>query len=351
GRSTSPATGPCRTRWRSAATSTPSSTSTTSACRSTAPGSTTCSPRAWRSWTPSTGPRRRSTPSSTASPAATTSSSSPPAPTPAARATPWPSTPGGSTGRRAAPGPPPAWPSSGRAASSACTPTSSTSRSSAAGSSAASSPRPPSRASPPSSPPSPGAPGSPAPPPTCSTRATRSPRASCSDRGATMTEQTTDDVARRAADAYPATSHAAPAVRADALRRAAATLGDHADDLVALAQEETGLAEARLRGELTRARVQLRLFAHVAQDGTYLDARLDEADPDFVLGPRPDLRRTLWPVGPVLVFAASNFPFAFSVAGGDTAAALAAGCPVVVKAHPGHPRLSERVAELVSGAL
>src|SRR5690606_16475701 len=132
---------------------------------------------------------------------------------------------------------------------------------------------------------------------------------------------------------------------------AAATLGDHADDLVALAQEETGLAEARLRGELTRARVQLRLFAHVAQDGTYLDARPDEADPDLVLGPRPDLRRTLWPVGPVLVFAASNFPFAFSVAGGDTAAALAAGCPVVVKAHPGHPRLSERVAELVSGAL
>ncbi|GGM42453.1 aldehyde dehydrogenase family protein [Promicromonospora citrea] len=166
-----------------------------------------------------------------------------------------------------------------------------------------------------------------------------------------MTEQTTDDVARRAAAAYPATSQAAPAVRADALRRAAATLGDHTDELVALAQEETGLADARLRGELTRTRVQLRLFAGVVEDGTYLDARLDEADPDFVLGPRPDLRRTLWPVGPVLVFAASNFPFAFSVAGGDTAAALAAGCPVVVKAHPGHPRLAERVAALVSGAL
>jgi NADP-dependent aldehyde dehydrogenase len=86
-------------------------------------------------------------------------------------------------------------------------------------------------------------------------------------------------------------------------------------------------------------------------DGAYLDVRLDEADPEFVLGPRPDLRRTLWPVGPVLNFAASNFPFAFSVAGGDTAAALAAGCPVIVKAHPGHPRLSERVAELVAAAL
>ncbi len=97
--------------------------------------------------------------------------------------------------------------------------------------------------------------------------------------------------------------------------------------------------------------MQLRLFARVVADGAYLDVRIDEADPDFVLGPRPDLRRALWPVGPVLNFAASNFPFAFSVAGGDTAAALAAGCPVIVKAHPGHPRLSERVAELVAAAL
>ncbi|MFI6426485.1 aldehyde dehydrogenase family protein [Promicromonospora sp. NPDC050880] len=160
-----------------------------------------------------------------------------------------------------------------------------------------------------------------------------------------------DDVARLAAEAFTALSEAPSEVRAGALRAAAATLGDHADQLVAIAQEETGLAEARLRGELTRTRVQLRLFAHVVADGAYLDVRLDEADPDFVLGPRPDLRRSLWPVGPVLNFAASNFPFAFSVAGGDTAAALAAGCPVIVKAHPGHPRLSERVAELVAGAL
>lgn len=160
-----------------------------------------------------------------------------------------------------------------------------------------------------------------------------------------------DDVARLAADASTALSEAAPEVRAGALRAAAAALGDHTDELVAIAQEETGLAEARLRGELKRTQVQLRLFAHVVADGAYLDVRLDEADPDFVLGPRPDLRRSLWPVGPVLNFAASNFPFAFSVAGGDTAAALAAGCPVIVKAHPGHPWLSRRVAELVAGAL
>jgi NADP-dependent aldehyde dehydrogenase len=160
-----------------------------------------------------------------------------------------------------------------------------------------------------------------------------------------------DDVARRADEAFAPLSQAAPAVRAVALRRAAAALGDHADELVAVAQSETGLAEARLRGELKRTQVQLRLFARVVEDGAYLDVRLDEADPEFVLGPRPDLRRTLWPVGPVLNFAASNFPFAFSVAGGDTAAALAAGCPVIVKGHPGHPRLSERVAQLVSAAL
>lgn len=164
-------------------------------------------------------------------------------------------------------------------------------------------------------------------------------------------DRTVDDVARRAADAFDELSRTAPDVRAEGLRRAAAALADHADELVAIAQEETGLAEARLRGELKRTQVQLRLFAHVVADGAYLDVRLDEADPDFVLGPRPDLRRSLWPVGPVLNFAASNFPFAFSVAGGDTAAALAAGCPVIVKAHPGHPLLSERVAELVAAAL
>src|SRR5699024_238643 len=97
--------------------------------------------------------------------------------------------------------------------------------------------------------------------------------------------------------------------------------------------------------------VQLRLFADTVVDGTYLDVRIDAADPNFALGPRPDVRRYLRPVGPVINFAASNFPFAFSVAGGDTAAALGAGCSIVVKTHSGHPRLSEATASVLREAL
>jgi NADP-dependent aldehyde dehydrogenase len=139
--------------------------------------------------------------------------------------------------------------------------------------------------------------------------------------------------------------------RAAAMAAAADALEAAADELVPIGQEETGLSEVRLRGELKRTAVQLRLLADVAAEGTALDARLDDADPGFVLGPRPDLRRTHVPLGVALVFAAGNFPFAFSVAGGDTAAALAAGCAVVVKAHPDHPALSRRTAEVVAGAL
>lgn len=142
-----------------------------------------------------------------------------------------------------------------------------------------------------------------------------------------------------------------PSDRAAALVAAADALAASAPELIVIAREETGLAEARLTGELNRTAVQLRLFAEVVTDGSYLGVRIDDADPDFVLGPRPDLRRYLIPVGPVLNFAASNFPFAFSVAGGDTASAIAAGCPVIVKAHSGHPRLSEATAAVVSGAV
>lgn len=141
-------------------------------------------------------------------------------------------------------------------------------------------------------------------------------------------------------------------VRARALEQVAEDLDAHADELVRLAQEETHLAEPRLRGELKRTTFQLRLFADVVAQGEYLDARIDYADADWPMGaPRPDLRRMLEPLGPVVVFAASNFPFAFSVAGGDTAAALAAGCPVILKAHPGHPLLSKQTGEIVAAAL
>ncbi|MPY48883.1 aldehyde dehydrogenase (NADP(+)) [Streptomyces acidicola] len=146
-------------------------------------------------------------------------------------------------------------------------------------------------------------------------------------------------------------TESSPAQRTGLLNAIADELTAAADELVPQAMAETGLAEARLRGELKRTVVQLRLFADVCAEGEFLDVRIDEADPGFVLGPRPDLRRFNLPVGPVLVFAASNFPFAFSVAGGDTASALAAGCPVILKAHPGHPRLSALTAEKVRGAL
>jgi NADP-dependent aldehyde dehydrogenase len=120
---------------------------------------------------------------------------------------------------------------------------------------------------------------------------------------------------------------------------------------VPLAAQETHLGVERLQGELKRTTFQLRLFADVLRDGSFLGATVDHADPNWPMGPRPDLRRMLRPIGPVAVYAASNFPFAFSVCGGDTASALAAGCPVVVKAHPGHPRTSALTAEVMRTAL
>ena len=125
-----------------------------------------------------------------------------------------------------------------------------------------------------------------------------------------------------------------------ALRAVAAALDAAADELVAVAGEESGLGAGRLVGELGRTTFQLRLFADVLHEGAFLRATIDRPDPTWPPAPWPDLRRMVVPLGPVVVFAASNFPFAFSVAGGDTASALAAGCPVVVKAHPGHLRLS-----------
>ncbi len=125
-----------------------------------------------------------------------------------------------------------------------------------------------------------------------------------------------------------------------------------ADEIIALdntlvqrAMLETGLPEPRIIGERGRTVGQLKAFARLIEDGSWLDVRIDTAQPDRAPVPKPDLRRTRIPLGPVAVFGASNFPLAFSVAGGDTAAALAAGCPVVVKAHPAHPGTSQLVAQ------
>jgi NADP-dependent aldehyde dehydrogenase len=123
------------------------------------------------------------------------------------------------------------------------------------------------------------------------------------------------------------------------------------DDLIARAHLETGLPPARLTGERARTVNQLRMFAQVAREGSWVDARIDTAVPNRQPQPKPDVRRMLIPLGPVVVFGSSNFPLAFSVAGGDTAAALATGNPVVVKAHSGHPGTSEFVATAIRRAV
>ncbi|MFD7310349.1 aldehyde dehydrogenase family protein [Promicromonospora sp. NPDC059942] len=159
-----------------------------------------------------------------------------------------------------------------------------------------------------------------------------------------------DDVARRAAAVAPGLAAWPRERRAALLEALADALDADRDALVAEADRETALGPDRLGGELTRTAYQLRTFARVVRDGAYLEATIDHAGPT-PMGPRPDLRRMLVPLGPVAVYAASNFPFAFSVLGGDTASALAAGNPVIVKAHPGHPATSERVARLAERAV
>lgn len=161
---------------------------------------------------------------------------------------------------------------------------------------------------------------------------------------------TITDVTTTAASAAPALAASTAADRAGWLRAIADRFDAHVDELAQLAHEETHLDLARLTGEVARTTGQLRLFAEVVTEGSYLEVTIDHARPELT-PPRPDLRRMLVPLGAVAVFSASNFPFAFSVAGGDTASALAAGCPVVVKGHPAHPRLSRRTAELVTAAL
>jgi len=138
--------------------------------------------------------------------------------------------------------------------------------------------------------------------------------------------------------------------RAAFLRGAAASLRDADAEIVALAESETGLPEGRLVGELERTCRQLEAFADLVEAGDYVDAMIDPADPDAKPIPRPDVRRMLIPIGAVAVFGASNFPLAFGVAGGDTASAIAAGCPVVAKGHPSHPGTSEAVAAALQGA-
>ncbi|ROS71845.1 NADP-dependent aldehyde dehydrogenase [Curtobacterium sp. PhB130] len=160
-----------------------------------------------------------------------------------------------------------------------------------------------------------------------------------------------DSILTDAANASTSVAGSTPSERATWLRVIADGLDAAVGELVDLATRETHLEIGRLEGEVARTSFQLRFTADAVVEGSWLEVTIDHADAAWPVAPRPDLRRMLQPVGPVLVVAASNFPFAFSVAGGDTATALGAGCPVIVKAHPGHPLLSRRTAQIVTDAL
>ena len=146
----------------------------------------------------------------------------------------------------------------------------------------------------------------------------------------------------RAVRAAAAVGGVSPARRGEWLDRLASTLLQHRDELAEIADQETALGLPRLTGEVERMAAQIRFYAEVAVEGSYLGVAIDTA---------PGLVRVNQPLGPVAVFGASNFPFAFGVLGNDTASALAAGCPVVAKAHPAHPLLSERLADIARTAL
>jgi NADP-dependent aldehyde dehydrogenase len=165
------------------------------------------------------------------------------------------------------------------------------------------------------------------------------------------TPQELDRAAKLAHEAFASYAQSSGKTRAAFLRSIAAGFESHRDELAQRAHYETALPMQRLTGEVTRTANQLRMFAGVAEEGSWVQARIDPALPERQPLPRPDIRSVLRPLGPVAVFGASNFPLAFSVGGGDTASALAAGCPVVVKAHPAHPGTSELAAAIIRHAV
>ena len=157
--------------------------------------------------------------------------------------------------------------------------------------------------------------------------------------------------AEAAEEAFPAYAATSREERAKFLEKIADELDARGDEITEVGCAETGLPEPRLQGERGRTTGQLRLFAEHIRKGDYLDRRHDEALPDRQPLPRPDLKMIQMPTGPVAVFGASNFPLAFSTAGGDTASALAAGCPVVVKGHSAHPGTGELAAQAIAAAV
>ena len=164
-------------------------------------------------------------------------------------------------------------------------------------------------------------------------------------------ERAADEALTRAEIAFVAYRETTGEQRSAFLERIADELMALGDELLRRANLETGLPETRLVGERARTVHQLKLFAELVREGSWVDARIDTAQPDRQPLPKPDLRRMLIPIGPVVVFGASNFPFAYSVAGGDTASALATGNTVVVKAHERHPGTSELTATAIRRAV
>ncbi|MFE4542405.1 aldehyde dehydrogenase (NADP(+)) [Arthrobacter sp. NPDC056727] len=166
-----------------------------------------------------------------------------------------------------------------------------------------------------------------------------------------LTEEQLKAATAAAAEAFASFSTLDPETHAAFLDAIADNIEAIGDELIVRAGQETGLPAARLTGERARTTGQLRLFADVVRQGDFRGVRIDPAIPDRTPLPRPDIRQRQIPLGPVAVFGASNFPLAFSTAGGDTASALAAGCPVVFKAHNAHPGTSELVGHAVTKAV
>ncbi len=154
-----------------------------------------------------------------------------------------------------------------------------------------------------------------------------------------------------ATQAFSSYSSVAPETRAEFLRTIAEKIDALGDEITPRMMAEAGLPEPRCNGERGRTCGQLRMFAGLIEEGSWVDARIETAEPDRAPIPKPDLRSMRRPLGPVAVFCASNFPLAFSVAGGDTASALAAGCPVIVRAHSAHAGTAEIVASAIQAAV
>ena len=165
------------------------------------------------------------------------------------------------------------------------------------------------------------------------------------------TSEEVDRAARLAHEAFAIYGRTSGREKAVFLRKIAANIEAIAADIIERCEQETALPKARLQGETARTVGQLRLFAQLVEEGSWRMARIDRADPTRKPAPKPDIRSLLHPLGPVVVFGASNFPLAFSVAGGDTASALAAGNPVIVKGHSAHPGTGELVGQAVQKAV